>query len=605
MNTANVVAQGRAFVNVQEVSWESTVDANDSFLSATLPGDFGDTFQAPELDMDGVQEMLEPYIPVSPELPSAPPALDTANLFRVQPPSWGVPDFTDSAPSINTNVPFPTLPSVELPSDPGGAGAAIQVPEVSPPTFDDAMALPDIEQTDLVTAFKDARGENFQVLVDAAESYADAWIAQYCPEYSTGLAAIEARITDGIAGGNAMDEGWENAMYDRARVRVNEEAHRSQEAVTAEYARRGFAIPPGAVMSGLARAAQNTGSALAQANADIVVRRKEIEQQHLQFVLQLSTSIRQHFSGAMQNYLQLVFSANGQALEYAREVGRWASEMFNQRAELYRLEVQRYQAEAQVYAVRLESAFAIIRQFEVQIEAERLKIEVDRNEIALYEAKIRGQQQKVDLYTAQLQGVRTRLEAEAQKMSVFESQVRAYAARVSGKEAEFNAYRAAVQGDAARVDAYQAEVQAYGRRVDAIGTKVSAERAISQSVAEYNRAIIDHRDSTIRKYAAEIQGESARFDASSDAYRTALARYTAEVEARLRLINTSYEKDRLELNAAIARVETNLKAQTANVEGYIRSIASQAEITQSGGNIIGLMASSALTTNNTMITSEE
>ncbi len=73
----------------------------------------------------------------------------------------------------------------------------------------------------------------------------------------------------------------------------------------------------------------------------------------------------------------------------------------------------------------------------------------------------------------------------------------------------------------------------------------------------------------------------------------------------MRLVTTTYEKDRLELQASIARVETNLSAQTVNVQGFIRSIIGQADIAQSGANIIGDMASSALTTNNTVLTQEE
>tara|TARA_R110002110_G_scaffold415835_1_gene657232 strand:+ start:47651 stop:49543 length:1893 start_codon:yes stop_codon:yes gene_type:complete len=605
VNSATLVSQGRAFVNVQDISWNTLGDANGEFAATLSPGDFSDSYLTP--DSSDIEQLdLQPnYIPNTPDFPPAPATLDTSGLFSINRPDWNLADFTKAAPTINTNLQMPQAPDISLPGDPESPGSAIQVPTVTPPTFDDQLDQVALSEVDVTGRIADEFTITREQLVTAASSYADAWLTQYCPGYHDGMAELEGRISEALAGGSAMNEAWEEAIYDRAVVRVNDEQHRAQEALTVDYARRGFTIPPGAVMAGLSRIRHETARNLADVAGNIANERARLELQHLQFGMQISTTLRQHFSSAMQNYMQLVLSANGIALQYAQEIGRWAAELFNQRAEMYRLEIQRYQAEAQVYAVRLESAFAIIRQFEVQIEAERLKIDLDSNAIALYEAKIRGQQSKVDLYNARLQGLRTQLEAEAQKMSLFETEVRAYAARVSAKESEYNAYRAAIQGDTAKVDAYQAEVQAYGAQVQAAGSKVDAERAISQSINEYNRSLIDQRDSDIRKYVAEIQGESARFGSSVDAYKAALARYSTEVEARLRVVSTNYDRDKLELEAAVARVETNLRAQISNVEGYIRSIASQADITNAGANIIGDMASAALTTNNTILTSEE
>ena len=43
----------------------------------------------------------------------------------------------------------------------------------------------------------------------------------------------------------------------------------------------------------------------------------------------------------------------------------------------------------------------------------------------------------------------------------------------------------------------------------------------------------------------------------------------------------------------------------ANVDSFIKAITSQADVSNAGARIIGDMASSALTTNNTILTSEE
>lgn len=604
VSDANRISQGRAVVNVQEIVWESTTDDDAGFID-DLPTEFDGVYVDPDkTDLEAVA-LLAPYFPNIPVFPEAPDELDTRNLFRLAAPHWDIADFTTAAPNVNTNLAIPASPAIDLPETPASSDDLFTVPEVVAPTFDDQFNGTAPTELDVTDRIADEFTVTREQLAVAADSHATNWLLRHCPGYDAGMAALEARVTECMEGGSAMNEAWEQANYDRALIRTNDEQHRAQVALTEDYARRGFALPPGAVMSGLSRMRFESSRNMADISANIANERARIELQHLQFGMQISATLRQHFSSAMQGYMQLIFTANGQALQYAFEIGRWAAELFNQAVQLYNLELSRYQAEASVYAVRLESAFAIIKQFEVEIQAEQLKIEVDRNAIALYEAKINGEKAKVEIYNSQLEGIRTQLQAEAQKVEVFESQVRAYAARVGGKEAEYNAYRAAIQGDAEKVNAYQATVQAYAQQVQAAGTKTDAERSISQSVADYNRLLIDQRDSNIRKYVAELEAEGKRFTTALDAQKVALAQYTTMVEARLRLITTNYGKDQLELRAAIARVESNLRAQITNVDSYIKSITSQADISNAGANIIGGMASSVLTTNNTILTSEE
>ncbi len=605
VNDANRIAEGRSFVNAQELAWQITPEPEDDFVNTNLPSPFSDVYTSP--DAAGIEEIefLEPYVLTLPEFPKPPEELDTSGLFDFERPHWDVPDFTTAAPNINTNLPFPIEPSLALPESPQASEDLFTVPTVVAPTFDDHMNGVVVEKVDVTGRIANEFTVTRAQLINAADSYAESWMVTHCPNYHAGMAALEERIASAMAGGSALNEAWEQAVYDRAMIRVNDENQRAQQALTADYARRGFPLPPGAVMGGLSRLRYEQSRNTADVSANIANERAKIELSHMQLGMQLSFNVRQHFSSAMQGYMQLVMTSNGLALEYAKEVGRWAAELFNQGIELYKLELARYQAEAQVYSVRLESAFAIIKVFEVEIEAEKLKIDVDRSAIALFEAKILSEQSKVELYNSQLQAIRSRMEGEAQKISVYETQVRAYAARVGAKSSEYDAYRAAIQGDMGRVEAYQATVQAFGARVQTTSTRVSAERDISQSIAEYNKSLIERRDGTIRKYLADVTAESARFDGTINGHKVALAQYQTRVEARLQLVTTRYEKDRLMLQGALAKVETNLKAQMKNVEGFIRSIVAQAQITQSGGKIIGDMGSSVLTTNNAIIIAEE
>lgn len=601
---AQTIAAGRASASWFPLRWEPLDDSDDFSLATaedSKPDDLVVTYVPP--DSSGIEnpDLLPAYMPAMPALPDAPDSLDTSGLFLTPRPEWSIPDFTVDAPIVDTSIALPSAPDVTTPEAPVAGDSGLTVPEVIVPTFDDRFAGSAPSTIDGAARVASEYESRWPAIVATADSYVETWMTQNCPAHHAALATLESRIAAAMEGGSATDESWEVALYDRARVRVIDEQHVAQRAITTEYGKRGFVIPPGAMMSGLARIHHEGARNLAATSAEIAIERARLELQHLQFAMGLSAQLRQGFVSAAANYMQLLLSANGQALDYAKEIGRLAVEVFNQRVELYRLEIARYQLESQVYTVKLESAFAELRVFEAEIAAEKLNIDLDRNAIALFEAKISAERNKIEIYNAQILAVRAALESEAQKIAIYESQVRAYAARVNGKESEYNAYRAAIQGDMSRVEAYQTEVQAYGTRVQAIGTQVDAERGISQSINEFNRGLLQAQEGQIRKYVADIQGESTRVGSNVDAYRAAVAAYSAEMDAKTRILTTRYEKERVNLTALIADAENRIKIQAINVESFLKAIGTQAEVTNASARILGDMASSALSVNNSIV----
>ena len=607
-NEAQTIASGRITASWFPLDWRPLDDDDDLSLATaeeSKPGAFTDSYISPDASLIEGLDFLPAYLPGLPELPAAPSVLDTSGLFATPRPEWNVPDFTTDLPVVNTAIALPTTPTITIPDAPEAGDSGLVVPDIVVPTFDDQFTGTAPETVDGAARVASEYESRWPAIVATAGAYVDTWMTTHCPEYHAALATLESRIATAMEGGNATDEAWEQAIYDRARVRVVDEQHVSQRSITTEYSKRGFVIPPGAVMAGLARIQHEGSRNLAAVSAEIAVQRAQMELQHLQFAMGLSAQLRQGFVSASANYMQLLLSANGQALDYAKEIGRLAIEVFNQRVQLYQLEIQRYQLESQVYTVLLESAFAELRKFEAEVEAEKLNIDLDRNAIALFEAKISAERNKIEIYNAQIMAARTALESEAQKVAIYESQVRAYAARVNGKESEYNAYRAAIQGDMSRVEAYQTEVQAYGTRVQAAGTVVEAERSISQSINEFNRGLLQKQEGQIRQYAANIQGETARIGANVDVYRSAVTAYAAEMDAKTRILTTRYEKERVNLNALIADAENRIKIQALNVESFLKAIGTQADVTNASARILGDMASSALSVNNAIVSQTE
>lgn len=594
-------AQGRVYLSTQPWSFRPD-DPDTSFVVDELPSAFTDTYVAPDGSQIETAQFLDPYIPVTPQIPEAPAELDVSGLFDIPRPEWSIPDLIATEPTVDTDIALPALPSIVYPDAPEGESDALLVPDITVPTFDDTFAGEAPDVTDIGATYQAIYAQALPEMRDAVVAQADAWILQYCPDYFTALATLESKIAAGMEGGTGMTGAWEQNLFERGRLRVLDQHDANTRAVSEAHAKRGFAAPPGALMGGLARAQFETSRNLSVLAAEVLNERQRIELQHLQFCAQLSTTIRQSIINNALAYMQTLATANGQAIQYAGESARWAAEMFNQRVQLFTLELERYRTEGQLFSVRMEAAFAELKKFEAEVEAERLKLDVDNAAVALYRAKMEGEQTKIQMYVAQFEGVRAQVQVQAQQVAVFESQVRAYAARIGAKEGEYNAYRAALSGDTAQVEAYATQVQAYSQRVNAIGTTVDAERAISQSITEYNRALIERQDAGIKKYLAELNAEGQRFSSSVEANKAALARYSTEINARLTAITSQYERDRLVLQGKQTEYDGRIKTMVAGAELSQKGIAAQADIVNAGARVLGNLASAALTVNNAIVT---
>lgn len=597
---AATTAQNFVTLNDVPFNFESTAFED---LTITEPGLFQDGFNLPVDDLEA-PDFQDIFIPDLQDIPDPPEELDTSNLFRQTTPVFDITGLTETPPDIGTDVELPDTPEITEHQIPERLDEErYRAPRVAVPTFDEEFAgqRPD-SQVDLNCDYQAAYDKFAPEMRDFVDSVARGWIDTYAPEYDAQMAKLEAKICEQIDGRTtAIDDDVEQRIFDRARTRAEDERIRLDSELVESYARRGYELPPGALFSGLHENQLNTAKNISAAASEVAIERARLEQQHYQFVMQLTAGIRDSIRAQSISYVGQLVQVNGQALEYAKETVSLVIEQFNQAVRLYEVDATVFRTQAQVYETRLESAFAELRSFQAEMEAIRTRTDVEQLEVNRYNSLIAAEQNKIELYLAQLRGVTETLNQRRLAVDIFEAQVRGYLATVQAKEAEFGAYRAALQGDTERVRAYGEEVSAYRARVDALRSITDAQRVRADLTIANNRNLTQIFETQVRKYEAELRAEGQRFSTSAEAYRAGLDRYRTVLQQRIEKLRTQYEAERINLEGQLQGHRT--KAELTIEQGRLWQNRNNriTEILQSLTNLYGQMAQASLSQQNSIV----
>ncbi len=600
INSAQNAASGFVLLDPRELRFNT--GAVPELDETADPGTFDDAYVPPATRPDS-PTLLDPHIPVLPNFPDAPDALDTSDLFQFDRPTFDLGEFDKSSPILDLDIPIPDAPTIVEYDAPEVNPLDIrETPSVTVPRFDedttlnlpgDVDDLADRYETELQNAIPEFR--------NWVETYADSWIDRYAPEYQAAMAQLEAKLSDGYGGETALPDTVEQRIFDRGVRRVRDERTRADEEAAEAFAKRGHDLAPGVLFGALHRNSQAVTRESAGVARDTAIERARLETQHIQFVMQLSGSIRDGLRGQVIAYSNLLLNVNGQAIQHAQTIGNFVAQAYQLTLQRAQLEQSRLQTLAQIFETELKSAIADLEVFRIELEAAKTKKDAELADFAVWEKRIDAQQTKINLYLAQLRGVAEAASIQRLKIDIFGEEVRAYLGLVSAKESEFNAYKAAIDGDTARVNAHAQVVRTYSAEVDAAGTKIDAESKHTDAIVQYNRNLTDIFRSELQAYGADVDAESRRFTSGVDAYRAQLARYREVLSAQISELRIQYEKETLDLRAATAELDADVKTLLTQGQLFQSQLKLRADTAMSGASAFGSMASSAVSAQNTMV----
>lgn len=320
------------------------------------------------------------------------------------------------------------------------------------------------------------------------------------------LDKIKATIDWGLDGGIGLPAAIQDALWARARGRVDIEEARAIQQTVDEFGTRGFTEPNGILNQRLEIARQNNQNQRLALSRDLVIEEAKLEIENLRFMVQQGVALE----GTL---IQLHLESQRLNLQAAQFLLDSAIRVFEVKASLIRLRYDIYVAQAQVFKTRVEAELARVEIFKAQIEAEKARGEVNEQRVRQYEAQIKAVQALAEFYNSRVRAFVALVEGDNAVLAGFAQKVNAYRAEVDAKVAEWNGYSARVQGESAKVGAYDSLVRAYGARVSA--------------VSEQNRVTLDRERLEIQQHEAQLRTHTALLEN----IRTELAAEQARVQS--------------------------------------------------------------------------
>lgn len=605
-NAQNHAQTSYGFAPPTEMTWEPEELDPELVAVPTLPDPFAHTYNEvlDALDIPSIPELLNlelPAVPFTEFEPLTP--FDSSNLFDYQQPDTKLGEFQEQEPNIDTNIRVDDPPRLEYPDAPTVSTPDIDDPPgITIPPFTATLdaTLPDVPD-DLASTFE-AKYESMAPEMRAAiEDIYDGWIAKYSPEYHTAMAKIEALLAEGLEGGTALSDTVEQAIYDRARARVQAEYNRVENTVATAAAKRGLFMPSGALLSGLRTAQQDAANNISQSANELAIKRAEIELSHLQFLMQLSSGIRDSLRNTAVQYAALFLEIDKVVLDYAKTVTNLMADLFNLALSRFEAAARVYAIEAQVYETELKAAFAALEEYKALLEAEKLRTEVDDMRVRLYSARITAETQKIDAYVAKLKGLDSKVNAERLKVELFGEQVKAYAARADALRARVGVYEAAMRGDSERVRARAIEVDAKNAETNYLAEQVKYNELLLRKQEMYNRDVLQRYEAQLRQVGIETDLKSKEFQGNAAQYAALLTAYRAQLDHDSTQLQAELQNRQFEVNFELTRYKSEMETKIQEAMNRREQVRVRADTAIAGANTMGSLAASALSANNTMV----
>lgn len=539
-------------------------------------------------------------------------SLDIGGLFKQKAPDLSIDQFDKKAPDLDIDGVANDLKAVDKPvfneiEEPVLSAIDISdVPRVNVPGFAQSVQLKEVgDPDDLCAKFEEKYAALLPAMKDHIDGVVNGWMREYAPNLNANLAAVEVKINQGLATGQALSDEFEQALYTRARSRVEGESDRVLNELTEGVSKRGFSLPPAVLNAGRVQIHQATADNIAQQSTEIAIERAKMEIQHLQYVMQLSQSISQMMINAALQYAQTQVQVNAQAIDTARQCAAFLAQHYELLLANARLNIDVLNAEVKIFETELQSALAVFEGYRLELEAAKLKVDVDLAQVTLYTKRLDAQMTEVNKYVAILDGIMKRGELEKLKVEIFGEQVKAYIAGVSAVEAENDLYLAALKGDEAKLKGELAKVDIYEQEVNIANSKQQLKFEKIKSISAINTDKREQYLAFIRKYLAELNAEESRFGSEVAIHKLELADIETELRVKREVYGAEFDAIVSRANIAALQAEADMNSRNTAAELFIKRSDLISKTSVSVGTIYSNMAAALYSAQNTMVSQNE
>ena len=521
-------------------------------------------------------------------------------------PDFNLSEFTGVAP-LMPDLTLPPSPEIIMKAAPLienidlGTLGDVNIPEFNAEFNETAPTYSDDLKDEFLTAYDDA----VPALQNFVTGQMDDWVAKNAPDYHKNRAQLEAKLAEDMENGQALSQAFEDALYNRARSRVERERERVERDLETGHSKRGFALPPASLTAGRNKVHQASADSIAQQSTELAIERAKMEIQHKQFVMTLSTDLHKHVQSMAIQYAGVLLDINRQALEQSKEVA-------NAVARNYELILNRYKEVSNVYAilastyeVELEAALSNVKVFSARAEAAKIAANVDAVKLEAYAKELQFELTKVDVYKAQLDGINSVVAINKQKLDAYGVDAQVYATKVKGEESKFNAYASAIKGEESKVQLEIAKLNGYEQEIKGLLAQVKVDEVQAGIVTEFNKAEAAVHSAGIDAFRASVAGEASRVSSEADIYKSKMAGFITNSEVDIASASVKVDQEKLKLDAVTANWNVSSSENIAAGKLAAERAQSIAAVSAQTAKTFGSMAGAALSSQNSMVSISE
>lgn len=510
--------------------------------------------------------------PAAPTFTPHTPKLDDAGKFNadapIVDPGRKPTVFDKDAPGPAPRMPVRAEPddlAVALPNEP--LLEPINIPAMPPLNIPNFTAQPPVDNETL--------------------SIIDTW--EFTPEEYTSalLEKVKAKIDWGLDGGTGLPAAIQDALWARARERVDiEEARAIQQAVD-EMGARGFTEPNGILNQRIEMVRQNNQNQRLALSRDLVIEEAKLEIDNLRFMIQQGIALE----GTL---IQLHINEQQMYLQAAQFTLDASIRVFEAKAALIRLRYDIFQAKAAVYRTQVEAALAKVEIFKAQIEVERVRGEINEQRVRLYLAQIQAVNAQVEVYNGKVKAFTALIESDVAKINGFGQEVSAFKALVDANVAEWNGFNARVTAEVGKANAYDALVRAYAARVAAVSDKNRASIDVERLHIQQHEAQLRTHVQRLEVIRTAIQQEQARVGAAATAFNAQAQVFAADAQVEQSISAALDRRYGLDIQKSAAAAQTAVQNAQMQIQQNVQLSGLQLQAFTAATQVLSQLAASVL-----------
>ena len=382
------------------------------------------------------------------------------------------------------------------------------------------------------------------------------------PYVSELLDKIKAKILNDITNGSTgLSPEVETAIFQRESERALLVHQETMDRIAAEWAKRGFSLPNGALAALFQEEEINFTNKRLDVSRDIAIKMAELALQNEHFMIERGITFENMMIALHNAVAERTFNASKAFAEiliqgFQLQVQKYGilNDIYKTRAAVYESQIRGELAKAEVYKTQMEGVKAVS--------------DINESYVKLYTAQIAAVEALINIYRVEMEGAKTLADINRMKLDAFRAQIEAYMAQVNAKTAEYNMYRAKIDGEKSKVDIYRAQVDAFGTEVQAKTAIVHGKIETVKAQTEINKELAAKYGAEIEAYRAQVGAESERIGAIIKAFLGEVDLYRADAQAYEAQGNVIVKAYQAEIEQAIAQANLLVKDVEVEIKNY-------------------------------------